>query len=177
MEPLMPINAGQCGAGESRTDSVTKTDNDADDEEEDETGIYGPTETSITATCSSTVTGHTNHSYVGKSVAALIWIVNPENHNHLTLLGLVGEMLVEGPLLARGYLDDPEKSEKSFGTSPRWAITSHVSQVRRSYKTGDLYRYDEQGNVLYIDRKNTQVKINGQRIELGEVEDRLRQAL
>ncbi|PHH92901.1 hypothetical protein CDD83_3732 [Cordyceps sp. RAO-2017] len=139
--------------------------------------VYGPTETSITATCSVAVTVETNHANIGKGVAARIWIVDPEDHDKLTPLGLVGEMLVEGPLLARGYLHDPEKTSKSFILSPRWAMSGISTVAPRFYKTGDLCRYDGEGNILYVGRKDTQVKINGQRIELGEVEDHLRKAL
>ncbi|KAK2600115.1 hypothetical protein QQS21_005130 [Conoideocrella luteorostrata] len=139
--------------------------------------VYGPTETAITATCSTRVTAETNHANIGKGVAARIWIVNPEDHDKLTPLGLVGEMLVEGPLLARGYLHDVEKTAKSFISNPRWAVSDGPTVRPRFYKTGDLCRYDGDGNILYVGRKDTQVKINGQRIELGEVEDHLREAL
>ncbi|KAK9425245.1 putative Nonribosomal peptide synthetase easA [Seiridium unicorne] len=139
--------------------------------------VYGPTETSITATCSTRVGHQSDCSNIGKGVAASIWIVNPRNHDQLTPLGLVGEMLVEGPLLARGYLNDTEKTDKSFIVNPAWATTHGKDCKRRFYKTGDLCRYDSDGDILYIGRKDTQVKIYGQRIELGEVEDNLKTAL
>jgi amino acid adenylation domain-containing protein len=139
--------------------------------------VYGPTETCITATCSETVTYSSDPTNIGKGVAALTWIVNPDNHDQLTPLGLVGELLVEGPLLARGYLDDPEKTNKSFITAPKWASSEKGHPPRRFYKTGDLVRYGDADNILYIGRKDTQVKIYGQRIEIGEVEDHLKKAL
>ncbi|TVY81872.1 Nonribosomal peptide synthetase easA, partial [Lachnellula suecica] len=139
--------------------------------------VYGPTETTITATCSTRVTSDSDCSNIGKGVAALIWIVNPENHDQLTPLGLVGEMLVEGPLLARGYLNDQEKTDKAFIINPKWSRSGDQGKRRRFYKTGDLCRYDAEGNILYIGRKDTQVKIYGQRTELGEVEDHLKKAL
>lgn len=138
---------------------------------------YGPTETSITATCSGTVTLSSDPIDIGHGVAALTWIVNPEDHDQLTPLGLVGELLVEGPLLARGYLGDAAKTNASFITNPKWARTPGKNSLRRFYKTGDLVRYGEEGNLLYIGRKDTQIKIYGQRIEIGEIEDHLKKAL
>ncbi|OJJ95659.1 hypothetical protein ASPACDRAFT_64146 [Aspergillus aculeatus ATCC 16872] len=140
--------------------------------------VYGPTETCITATCSGTVTTASDPIDIGRGVAALTWIVNPDNHHQLTPVGLVGELLVEGPLLARGYLGDINKTNASFITDPTWARTPDNSKSpRRFYKTGDLVRYSEAGTLLYIGRKDTQVKIYGQRIEIGEIEDHLKRAL
>ncbi|PYH86146.1 acetyl-CoA synthetase-like protein [Aspergillus uvarum CBS 121591] len=140
--------------------------------------VYGPTETCITATCSGTVTTASDPIDIGRGVAALTWIVNPDNHHQLTPVGLVGELLVEGPLLARGYLGDINKTNASFITDPTWARTPESPKSpRRFYKTGDLVRYSEVGTLLYIGRKDTQVKIYGQRIEIGEIEDHLKKAL
>ncbi|RAL14155.1 acetyl-CoA synthetase-like protein [Aspergillus homomorphus CBS 101889] len=140
--------------------------------------VYGPTETCITATCSGTVTTASDPIDNGSGVAALTWIVNPDNHHQLTPIGLVGELLVEGPLLARGYLGDVNKTNASFIIDPTWARTPGNSKSpRRFYKTGDLERYSETGTLLYIGRKDTQVKIYGQRIEIGEIEDHLKRAL
>lgn len=137
--------------------------------------VYGPTETSITATCSTRVTSGSNYSDIGKGVAALIWIVNPDNVNQLTPVGLVGEMLVEGALLARGYLHDAVKTADSFISNPAWATGGPTT--RRFYRTGDLCRYSDDGTILYIGRRDTQVKIYGQRTELGDVEDNIKKAL
>ncbi|RAH78382.1 acetyl-CoA synthetase-like protein [Aspergillus japonicus CBS 114.51] len=140
--------------------------------------VYGPTETCITATCSGTVTTASDPIDIGRGVAALTWIVNPDNHHQLTPVGLVGELLVEGPLLARGYLGDINKTNASFITDATWARTpENPKSPRRFYKTGDLVRYSEAGTLLYIGRKDTQVKIYGQRIEIGEIEDHLKKAL
>ncbi|KAJ6779810.1 hypothetical protein PWT90_01502 [Aphanocladium album] len=136
---------------------------------------YGPTETSITSTVSQRVTPTSNFSDIGKGVAALIWIANPDNIDQLTPVGLVGEMLVEGALLAREYLNDPAKTAASFITSPAWA--SSGTKLRRFYRTGDLCRYGEDGTILYIGRRDNQVKIYGQRTELGEVEDNIKKVL
>jgi acyl-CoA synthetase (AMP-forming)/AMP-acid ligase II len=89
-------------------------------------------------------------------------------------VGSVGELVIEGPTVARGYLNDKVKTAKAFITNPTWASTmpsySGVSDTARMYKTGDLVRYNTDGSVSYIGRKDTQIKLNGQRIELGEIE-------
>ena len=76
---------------------------------------------------------------------------------------------MEGPILARGYLGDRQKTEKSFICNPTWACGSGGS-IRRFYRTGDLVSYGSNGDLKYHGRIDTQVKLNGQRIELGEIE-------
>jgi acyl-CoA synthetase (AMP-forming)/AMP-acid ligase II len=106
------------------------------------------------------------------------WIVDPNNHDRLVPIGAVGELLVEGPSLARGYLNNQQKTSESFVKNPRWAVTDmqhSAMQERRMYKTGDLVRYspDDSGEMIYIGRKDNQAKLHGQRLELEEVEHRL----
>lgn len=89
-------------------------------------------------------------------------------------VGSVGELVIEGPTVARGYLNDEVKTAKAFIANPAWASTlpsdDGVFQTSRMYKSGDLVRYNSDGSVNYIGRKDTQIKLNGQRIELGEIE-------
>nr|AGS32025.1 lysergyl peptide synthetase subunit 2 [Epichloe coenophiala] len=99
------------------------------------------------------------------------WIVDPNNHDRLVPIGTIGELVIEGTIVGRGYLDDPEKSSATFIRPPGW-----LCQVRGSgyhsavYKSGDLVQYTADGSLRYIGRKDTQVKLRGQRVELGEVE-------
>ncbi len=81
--------------------------------------------------------------------------------------------MIEGPILARGYLKDPEKTKAAFITNPAWLKNgggNTPGRQGRLYKTGDLVRYDNAGNLVYVGRKDTQVKVRGQRVELGEIE-------
>lgn len=73
-----------------------------------------------------------------------------------------GNLHIAGQGLARGYLNDPERSAASFVTDPR--------SGERLYRTGDLGRYWPDGTLEFLGRRDNQVKINGFRIELGEVE-------
>ncbi|KAF3928185.1 hypothetical protein AA313_de0206009 [Arthrobotrys entomopaga] len=136
---------------------------------------YGPTETCVSATISEKVTLDSDPSNIGKGIGTVTWVVNPDNADRLTPLGMVGELLLEGPLLARGYLHDEEKTRNSFIIDPKWAVAARPTESRRFYKTGDLVKYDADGNILYIGRKDTQVKLHGLRIELGEIEHHISQ--
>jgi len=111
---------------------------------------------------------------IGTGSGCRLWIVHPRNHDKLMPVGSVGELVIEGPTVARGYLNDEVKTAKAFITNPAWAATipcdNGVFPTARMYKTGDLVRYNTDGSVSYIGRKDTQIKLNGQRIELGEIE-------
>ncbi|KAL8870782.1 MAG: hypothetical protein Q9174_003249 [Haloplaca sp. 1 TL-2023] len=100
----------------------------------------------------------------------LCWVIDAGNHNRLLPIGSVGEMAVEGPTLARGYLDDLAKTQASFIKSPPWQIGADRSKPRRVYKTGDLVRQCSDGTFEFVGRKDLQVKVRGQRVEIGEVE-------
>ncbi|KNC51165.1 amino acid adenylation domain-containing protein [Thecamonas trahens ATCC 50062] len=81
-------------------------------------------------------------------------------------LGVWGELYVGGLGVARGYLNLPEKTAASFVANP----FSSATWAPRLYKTGDVVRFDEHGELWYAARKDHQVKIRGFRIELGEIE-------
>ncbi len=73
-----------------------------------------------------------------------------------------GMIYIGGIGLARGYLNDPEKTAKSFIVQPRTG--------QRLYRTGDLGRLHEDGNIEFLGREDLQVKVQGYRIELEEIE-------
>jgi len=73
----------------------------------------------------------------------------------------VGELLISGPILARGYLNNPEQTAKHFIKDPGWTqhwAKGHAS-VSHFYKTGDLARFNSDGTIHFIGRKDTQVRI------------------
>jgi amino acid adenylation domain-containing protein/non-ribosomal peptide synthase protein (TIGR01720 family) len=134
---------------------------------------YGPSECSINSTHNGNAGTAEDVSNIGRSVGSVSWVVDPSDHNSLVPVGCVGELLIEGPILARGYLNDREKTAKSFIENPAWVVNDlsrSGSSLRRMYKTGDLVRYNSDGSLSYLGRKDTQIKLNGQRIELGEIE-------
>src|SRR5690606_18912172 len=68
-------------------------------------------------------------------------------------------------------LNDAEKTATAFITNPAWTSRMPINGQgeRRMYKTGDLVRYSCDGTMTYLGRKDPPVKLNGQRIELGEL--------
>ena len=134
---------------------------------------YGPSETSVVATVNSNVTFDSGPTNIGRPVGSVCWVVDSSNHGKLVPVGALGELVVEGPILADGYLKNPDKTSESFITNPKWCtqFSGHsTSGQRKMYKTGDLVKLAEDGSIIFHGRKDDQVKINGQRLELSEVE-------
>lgn len=103
------------------------------------------------------------------------WLVEPENPHRLVPIGAVGELVVAGPSLARGYVNNEAKTRSSFLPNLDWADRLGL-QCGRFYKTGDLLRYNTEacdGSFDFVGRRDYQIKLRGQRIELGEVEHHL----
>ena len=141
--------------------------------------LYGPTECTVTSLANLKITGPSNAASIGSGLGVVTWIVDPNNHDHLAPMGAPGELLLEGPLLGLGYLNDKEKTASSFIYSPQWLQkgAAHKSgRCGRLYKTGDLVSYNLDGSINYLGRKDDQVKLRGQRIELGDVEYHYKQS-
>ena len=83
-----------------------------------------------------------------------------ENHEKLVSIGAVGELLISGPILARGYLNSPEQTTQAFIEDPLWAqsFPKGAAYVSRFYKTGDLARFNSDGTIHFVGRKDTQVR-------------------
>ncbi|KAL2878375.1 hypothetical protein SGCOL_006346 [Colletotrichum sp. CLE4] len=137
---------------------------------------YGPTECSVTSTIGAPFDVDTDATNIGWPVGCRAWVVHPENHHLLMPVGAVGELLLDGPIVGKGYLNDDAKTATAFIEPPLWAVDKALPQEddissRRLYKTGDLVRYAEDGSLLIQRRKDhAQVKIRGQRVELGEIQ-------
>ena len=134
---------------------------------------YGLSEI-VGAGCVSSLNVGMHPRNIGLSPTANIWLADPTNVHRLAPVGAIGEMLIEGPNLARGYLGDQEKTADVFIEAPEWTQVFYPGQGRRVLKTGDLARYQPDGSIVYVGRKDTQVKIRGKRVELGEIESVIR---
>lgn len=76
---------------------------------------YGPSETCVFSVINENIRrDYTTPDMIGSAIGGACWIVDPENHSKLVPFGAVGELLIEGPTLARGYLDDPERTDEVF---------------------------------------------------------------
>ena len=125
--------------------------------------VYGPTESSIT---SSVYKVNPKKEYkdtipIGKPIANTQLYILDKNLSQVPL-GATGELCIAGAGLARGYLNKQELSDEKF-------ISHRV--FGRIYKSGDLVKYQADGNIEYLGRIDDQISIRGFRIELGEVEN------
>ena len=145
---------------------------------------YGPAETSVVAVLNTNVILDQQPTLIGCGLGVQCWLVDPDDHTRLVPPGCVAELAIEGPTLARGYLNDPERTSDSFVEVPfqNGSINPGPDKgrpqafTRRMYKTGDLVRYRTSDGMLYfLGRKDTQVKVHGQRVELGEIEHHLKE--
>ena len=93
-----------------------------------------------------------------------VFLLDEEDHL-LTEAGTLGEICVSGTALALGYYRNWEKTKEYFVQNP----LNH-RYLEPIYRTGDLGRYDESGQLYYVTRKDFQIKHMGHRIELGEIE-------
>ena len=76
-----------------------------------------------------------------------------------------GELCVRGTSLSMGYYKNPEKTKEAFVQNP---LNQAVPEL--IYRTGDVVKYNERGEIIYLSRKDFQIKHMGHRIELGEIE-------
>lgn len=79
--------------------------------------------------------------------------------------GEPGEICIRGTALSLGYFDDPERTAAAFTQNP---LNPHYPET--VYRTGDIGRLNERGELVFISRKDSQIKNMGHRIELGEIE-------
>ena len=132
--------------------------------------MYGPTECCIYTTMAPMLSANAFSDNIGWPVAARCWLTDPYYPNKLVPIGAVGEILIEGPILARGYLNDNVKTAASFVKRLDWSIEETGGQTRRFFRTGDLGKYSSDGSIRFVGRRDGQVKVRGQRLELSEVE-------
>lgn len=89
-------------------------------------------------------------------------------HGQLVPQGVAGELCIAGAGVGNGYLNNPELTKRTFVTNP--FATDENQHGKIMYHTGDLVRLNRDGDIEYLGRIDSQVKIRGLRIELGEVE-------
>jgi amino acid adenylation domain-containing protein/non-ribosomal peptide synthase protein (TIGR01720 family) len=134
---------------------------------------YGPAEASIVFHCSPPIQDPAAAANVGQKIAGGDWVVDPDNLDRLVPIGAPGELLIEGPLLSRGYLNDPIKTAAAFVTDPAFVLDLSLGPGRCMYRTGDMVQQNTDGSLTFLGRRDTQVKIRGQRVEIGEVESEI----
>ncbi|MES2713132.1 MAG: amino acid adenylation domain-containing protein [Pseudomonadota bacterium] len=127
--------------------------------------LYGPTETTIWSACARVAPE--GPITIGEPVAnTRLYVLDAQDD--LAPVGVVGELLIGGSGVARGYVGDPDQTAARFIPDPFAADGS------RMYRTGDRARRLADGSIEVLGRGDGQVKLRGHRIELGEIEAALR---
>jgi amino acid adenylation domain-containing protein len=136
--------------------------------------IYGPTELTIACTAYrwrdqlSLQHSHSGLVPIGEPLSGMDAIV-VDDHLREVGVGDSGELMLTGPQMALGYLNDDERTVKAFVVPPGKQV--------RYYRTGDLVRRaSENSPLVYLGRRDNQIKVSGYRVELGEVEAAVRTA-
>lgn len=143
---------------------------------------YGPSEVSIFCNSHLCQSATEPPTTVGRGFASASWIVEQGHmgHQRLAPIGCTGELMVQREM-ARGYLHDEAGTQKYFirPEDVEWLPPSLTSpnDTRKFYKTGEMVRYNSDGTIEYLGRRDTQVKVRGHRVELGEIEYLLKQSL
>ncbi|KAI8308031.1 Nonribosomal peptide synthase chyA [Colletotrichum sp. SAR11_59] len=140
--------------------------------------MYAPAECTVISHISRILPGaNTPPACIGRSPGAVSWVASQNDHHKLVPIGTIGELLVEGPVVSSGYLGDAEKTDAVFispSNPPSWLTQirgeAQGGKIARVYKTGDLVRQREDGTLLFVGRKDDQIKLHGQRLEVEEVE-------
>ncbi|MFK0289748.1 amino acid adenylation domain-containing protein [Streptomyces sp. NPDC090442] len=128
--------------------------------------LYGPSEATTYATAAVVGAGDGPPTIGTPIGTARAWAA--DHRGRPVPDGMVGELLIGGPALARGYGGLPAGTAAAFVPDPYGRPGSRV------YRTGDLVRRRADGELQFVGRRDTQVKLRGVRIELGEVEHALR---
>lgn len=128
---------------------------------------YGPTETTVNASYALI----TRDTGIGKAcINSQVYIL--DKTLNFVPQGGIGELFVGGDGVARGYHQRSSIEGESF-VSQSLVRDQHATSSKRLYKTGDLARFDEAGNLIYLGRTDRQIKLRGYRIELDEIEQQL----
>ncbi|KAL2361253.1 hypothetical protein RJZ56_005872 [Blastomyces dermatitidis] len=132
--------------------------------------MYGPTEAAIHCTLAPRILAESRVGNIGVPLQTVSsFIISPESpgyHSrdelHILPVGHIGELAVGGPQLAEGYINRDEETKKAFLVTEKYG---------RIYRTGDMARLNPSGELECLGRITTgQVKLRGQRVELGEIE-------
>ncbi|KAH6681478.1 hypothetical protein B0J14DRAFT_470202 [Halenospora varia] len=138
--------------------------------------VYGATECSIFNTATIMKSG-CDPVNVGRSFSMRTWITEIDDNDRLAPIGAVGEVFLEGPCAALGYFNQDDLTATSFVRYQKWMDNVEPKGHRRIYRTGDLMKFNIDGTLSFVRRKDTQVKVRGYRLELGEVEYQVKRNL
>ncbi|MEE0867214.1 MAG: amino acid adenylation domain-containing protein [Clostridia bacterium] len=129
--------------------------------------LYGPTE--ITDVCTYYVVDrefkNSDPLPIGRACRNMRTIILTDD-NKAAAVGECGELCIAGTGVSLGYWNNPEITDRAFVQNPL-----NDKYFERIYRTGDLAYYNEEGLIIFVGRKDSQIKIKGNRVELGEIEN------
>lgn len=129
--------------------------------------LYGPTEITDACTFYTVDRAFSDDEPlpIGRPMRNTEILVLDENDRLVAGPEQIGELCVRGTSLAAGYYNDPERTAAAFVQNP--LQTAYQEKI---YRTGDLVKYNDRHELIYLSRKDFQIKHLGHRIELGEIE-------
>jgi amino acid adenylation domain-containing protein len=126
------------------------------------TNAYGPTETTVTALKYNVLQHHNDRVPIGKPLEnTQVYILNKSLKPQP--INIPGELYIAGSRVSRGYLNQNKLTKTVFLNNP-------FSKNSRMYNTGDLAKYNENGEIIFLGRSDNQIKIRGYRVELTGIE-------
>ncbi|TYP75461.1 amino acid adenylation domain-containing protein [Paenibacillus methanolicus] len=130
--------------------------------------LYGPTECTVCATMyriDGPVAEDVTHIPIGTPISNYqVYVVGPDQS--LCPVNVPGELYISTVGIARGYLNQPDKTAAAFVANP-------FAEGEVAYRSGDIVKLRADGQLEYVGRRDAQVKIRGHRIEIGAIEDTL----
>jgi amino acid adenylation domain-containing protein len=125
--------------------------------------LFGPTETNVCTwyEVPRTPLDESRTIPIGKPIHGVQALVTDEDGREVPE-GEAGELLIKGPTVMEGYWADTERSKR--------VLENVASPTERVYRTGDLARYGPAGDLIFLGRRDSQIKSRGYRIELGDIE-------
>lgn len=129
--------------------------------------LYGPTECTVACAYYNVNRNFSDSDIlpIGNGCGNIDIMVLDENNKLISKPGIQGELCVRGTTVSMGYYNNPEKTEEAFIQNP---LNNKYKEV--IYRTGDIVEYNDRQEIMYISRKDFQIKHRGYRIELGEIE-------
>lgn len=118
---------------------------------------YGPTEASVIAIANPDVSTQRDASNIGRALASgHTWVVDQQDHNRIAPVGCVGELLLDGPFLAREYINNKSKTEEVFIERPPWSADFEHLKPMGARPPLSRHQSNQSGNLSFSNRNIVQ---------------------
>lgn len=134
--------------------------------------LYGPTEATVDVTCVRCDSDPEAPVSIGYPIDNVQLYVL-DNEFRPVPVGVAGELYIAGEGIANGYWQREKQSKRAFLPREKFRHLPQLPASELVYRSGDLVRWNSDGTLAYLGRRDHQIKIRGHRIELGEIENQL----